>query len=189
SVMPGLDDLYVAPRTSIEQQVAAIWCHLLSLERVGMHDNFFALGGHSLLAMQLLWRIQDATCVEVSLVSFFETPTVAGLVAIIEATHRTEQGLQVPAIIPVSREGTLPAAIAQELFWLFEQAFPGLPLFNISYAVRLVGALDMVILEQSFNEILRRHEALRTPFAAVDGQLVQVIAPAVHMPLTMQDLR
>jgi hypothetical protein len=47
----------------------------------------------------------------------------------------------------------------------------------------------MAILEQSFNEILRRHEALRTTFASIDGQLVQVIAPTVHMPLTVQDLR
>jgi acyl carrier protein len=189
SVMPAPDDLYVAPQTPIEEQVAAIWCDVLGLERVGMHDNFFELGGHSLLAMQLLWRIRDATCVEVSLVSFFEMPTVAGMVAIVETADRTEQGLPVPAIIPVSREGMLPAAMAQEHFWLFEQALPGLPLFNIPYVVRLVGALDMAILEQSFNEILRRHEALRTTFATIDGQLVQVIAPTVHMSLTVQDLR
>ena len=64
---PALEDHYVAPRTPIEQQVVAIWCHLLGLERVGIHDNFFELGGHSLLAMQLLSRVRDATHVEVSL--------------------------------------------------------------------------------------------------------------------------
>ena len=58
--------------------------------------------------------------------------------------------MQLSAIMPVPREGMLPAAIAQEHFWLFEQALPGLPLFNIPYVVRLVGALDMAILEQSF---------------------------------------
>ena len=61
SLRPALEDLYVAPRTPMEQQVAAIWCHLLGLERVGIYDNFFELGGHSLLAMQLLSRVRDAT--------------------------------------------------------------------------------------------------------------------------------
>ena len=127
--------------------------------------------------------------VEVSLFSFFETPTVAGMAAIIEAADRMEQGMQLPAIVPVPREGMLPAAIAQEHFWLFEQVLPGLPLFNIPYVVRLLGALNVAVLEQSFNEILRRHEALRTTFATVDGQLVQIIAPTVPMPLTVRDLR
>ena len=91
-IRPALEDLYVAPRTPIEKQVAAIWCHLLGLERVGIHDNFFELGGHSLLAMQLLSRVHDATHVEVSLFSFFETPTVAGMAALIEIADQTKQG-------------------------------------------------------------------------------------------------
>jgi amino acid adenylation domain-containing protein len=189
SVKPTLDDLYIAPRTPIEQQVVAIWCHLLGRARIGMHDNFFALGGHSLLAMQLLARVRDATHVEVSLFSFFATPTVAGMAAVIEAADRTQQSRQVPAIAPVPRHGILPAAVAQEHFWRFEQALPGLPLFNIPYVVRLVGLLDMAILEQSFDEMLQRHEALRTTFAVVDGQLVQIIAPALHLTLTVRDLR
>jgi aspartate racemase len=64
-----------------------------------------------------------------------------------------------------------------------------LPLFNIPYVVRLVGGLDVATLEQSFNVIIERHEALRTTFASVDEQLVQVIAPTLHMRLTVRDLR
>src|SRR5262249_3143963 len=100
SLRPALEDLYVAPHTPMEQQVAAIWCHLLCLEWVGIYDNFFELGGHSLLAMQLLSRVRDATHIEVSLVSFFEAPTVAGMAAIIAAADRMEQGMQLPAIVP-----------------------------------------------------------------------------------------
>jgi hypothetical protein len=185
---PALTDLYVAPRTLIEQQVAAIWGHLLGLERVGIHDNFFELGGHSLLAMQLLSRVRDAMHVDVSLLSFFETPTVTGMATIVQAADQTKHGLQVPALLPIPREGTLPASIAQEHFWVFDQMLPGMPLFNISAVVRLEGALNIVALEQSFNEILRRHEALRTTFAAVDGQLVQIIAPTLYMTLTVSDL-
>ena len=83
----------------------------------------------------------------------------------------------------------MPASIAQEHFWLFDQLLPGLPLFNIPYVIRLLGALNVAILEQSFNEIIRRHEALRTTFATVDGATSQIIAPTLHMPLTVQDLR
>ena len=184
---PALGELYVAPHTPIEQQVAAIWCHLMGLERIGIHDNFFELGGHSLLAMQLLWRVRDATHVEVPLLSFFETPTVAAMATIIEAADR--RGLSLQAPVPVPREGTLSASIAQEHFWFFDQMLPGLPLFHIPCMMRLVGALDMAVLERSFNEILRRHEALRTTLATVDGQLVQVIATTGHMPLTVQDFR
>jgi amino acid adenylation domain-containing protein len=187
SAAPPLDDLYVAPRTPIEQQVAALWGHLLGRARIGTHDNFFALGGHSLLAMQLLARVREAIHAEVSLFHFFETPTVAGMAAVIAAAGRT-QSRQLPAIVPVPRHGILPAAIAQEHFWHFEQALPGLPLFNISCVIRLVGVLDVGILEQGCNEMLRRHEALRTTFAVVDGQLVQVIAPTVHLTLTVRDL-
>ena len=55
--------------------------------------------------------------------------------------------------------------------------------------MRLQGALNVAVLEQSFNEIIRRHEALRTTFATVHGQLVQIIAPTWHMALTVRDLR
>jgi aryl carrier-like protein len=188
-IRPVLEDLYVAPRTSIEQQVAAVWCHLLGLEQVGIHDNFFELGGHSLLAMQLLARVRDATHVEVSLLSFFEAPTVAGTAVLIETADQTEQSPQVPAIVPIPRDGMLPASVTQEHFWLFEQALPGLPLFNIPYVIRLQGALSVPILEQSFTEVIKRHEALRTTFAVIKGQLVQIVAPAFPMSLTVRDLR
>ena len=92
-------------------------------------------------------------------------------------------------IVPIPREGTLPASIAQEHFWLFDQLLPGLPLFHISYLARLQGALNTEVLEQSFDELLARHEALRTTFAVVDGQLVQVIAPTDTVPLLVRDLR
>jgi acyl carrier protein len=72
-------ETYLAPRTSVEEKLAAIWRDILKLERVGIHDDFFALGGHSLLATQVIARVTDAFEVELPLRSLFETPTVAGL--------------------------------------------------------------------------------------------------------------
>jgi acyl carrier protein len=78
---PALDTDYVAPQTSVEKDLAKIWAEVLSLDQVGIHDNFFDLGGHSLLATQVISRMRDAFQVELPLRGLFETPTVAGLAA------------------------------------------------------------------------------------------------------------
>jgi amino acid adenylation domain-containing protein len=185
---PDLDDPFIAPGTSLEQQIAAIWCYLLRLAQIGVHDNFFELGGHSLLAMQLLYRVREATRIDVSLLSFFETPTVAGLARIIETATQTEPSVQVTPILPVPRQGPLPASITQEQLWRLAQVLPDAPFFHMPYAVRLTGPLSVTVLVQSLNEIIRRHEALRTTFAPVAGQLMQVIAPTLNLTLEMVDL-
>src|SRR3954466_9229627 len=78
STRTSLTDL-VTPRTPVEEAIANIWLALLKLERVGVHDNFFALGGHSLLAVQVVARLRTAFGINLPLRAFFETPTVAGL--------------------------------------------------------------------------------------------------------------
>jgi amino acid adenylation domain-containing protein len=70
---------YVAPRTSTEETLAAIWRQVLGLRQIGVFDNFFALGGHSLLATRVVARVRSAFQVEVSLRTFFEAPTIAQL--------------------------------------------------------------------------------------------------------------
>jgi acyl carrier protein len=76
---PEMQDDYVAPRNSIEERIAALWAELLGVNRVGVNDNFFELGGHSLLATRAISSLQEQFNVELSLRSFFETPTVAGV--------------------------------------------------------------------------------------------------------------
>jgi amino acid adenylation domain-containing protein len=186
---PALEEGFAAPETAIEQQLAAMWAAVLGLDRIGLHDNFFELGGHSLLATQLLSRIRDAFQVEVSLLSFFEMPTVAGLTTCIDAALQGVQGRRFLPLLPRPRERALSASITQEHLWMIAQVLQGLPLFNIFYALRLQGRCAVAVLQRSCDEIIRRHEALRTTFAVVDGQLVQVIAPTVHVPLQVADLR
>ena len=84
---------YVAPRTPIEETLAAIWAQILHLERVGAHDNFFELGGHSLLATQLVSRLRNVFQVDLPLRALFESPTVAGLAENIGAARQMAQGL------------------------------------------------------------------------------------------------
>lgn len=96
SARPELEESYVAPRTTIEQQIADIWTQVLHLERVGIHDNFFELGGYSLLAIQIISRLRKALQVELPLPSLFEVPTVADLAKRIETVQWVVQGLQAP---------------------------------------------------------------------------------------------
>ncbi len=79
------DSSFVAPRTPIEERLAAMLALLLDLDRVGVEDNFFLLGGHSLLGTQLIARVRDAFGVELSLRTLFDAPTVSKLSAQIEA--------------------------------------------------------------------------------------------------------
>jgi acyl carrier protein len=87
----ALAQAYSAPRSELEKAIAAIWQELLEIDQVGLDDDFQALGGHSLLAMQLLARIRAYFQVDLSLVSFFNAPTVAGQVKAI-LTQETKPG-------------------------------------------------------------------------------------------------
>jgi amino acid adenylation domain-containing protein len=86
---------YVAPRTSLEQQIADIWAQVLKREIVGIYDNFFDLGGYSLLGIQVISRLRQALQVEVSLSYLFELPTVADLADRVETLRWAVQGTPV----------------------------------------------------------------------------------------------
>jgi amino acid adenylation domain-containing protein len=179
----------ISPRTPIEEVLAGIWTQVLGCESVSIHDNFFDLGGHSLLATQVIYRVRSALQVELPLRCLFESPTVAGLAERIEAIAKAGQKLQAPPILPVPREGNLPLSFAQERLWLVDRLEPNNTAYNMPAALRLVGSLNIAALEQSFNEIVRRHEVLRTTFTVVDGQPVQVIAPSLTLKLPVVDLQ
>jgi amino acid adenylation domain-containing protein len=91
----GQHDTYVAPRTPIEELLSLIWCEVLHLDRIGIHDNFFDLGGHSLVATRVRARIAAAFDLEISLARVFQTPTVEGLAeAVAEAGRARAQDME-----------------------------------------------------------------------------------------------
>ncbi len=95
---------------------------------------------------------------------------------------------QEPPLQRLPRDGDLPLSFAQQRLWFIDQLEPGSVLYNVPKAFRVGGALDSASLEQSLNEIVRRHEVLRTTFSAVDGRPVQNISPRVIVSLPLVDL-
>ncbi len=179
---------YVPPRGPIEDALVETWKELLAIDRIGVHDNFFELGGHSLFATQLLARVRDTFAVEPTLRDFLERPTVAGLAQLVDREMAAGTGLLAPPIVRVSRDGRLPASFAQQRLWFLDQLEPGSASYNIPTAVRLEGELDVPSLERALNEVVRRHEVLRTSFASEDGVPYQVIAPDFELSLLPIDL-
>ncbi len=181
------EDAYVAPRTPVEAVLAGIWADVLRVERVGVHDGFFALGGHSLLATQVVSRIRETLAVELPLRALFEGPTVGALAAAVEEMRRADGPASAP-VVPVDRSQPLPLSFAQERLWVLDRLEPGRAVYNVPLAVRLHGALDAAALRRALGEVVRRHEALRTVFADADGVPVQVIQPFAGFDLPVEDL-
>jgi acyl-CoA synthetase (AMP-forming)/AMP-acid ligase II/acyl carrier protein len=182
---------FVAPSTPVEKVLAGIWAEVLQVERVGVNDDFFALGGDSLLATHFLVHLHEAMHIEVEASSLFEASTVGDMARHIETLIQAGPASRLPsAIVRVPREnGVAPASFAQERLWKLQQALPDIPFFNILYALRLTSAVDAAVLERCINEIVRRHESLRTTFILADGRTMQVIAPQLTVPLALHDLR
>jgi NRPS condensation-like uncharacterized protein/acyl carrier protein len=185
---PELEKPFVAPRTEVEERLAAIWSDVLGLEQIGVRDNFFELGGHSLLATQVVSRVREVFGMELPLRRLFESPTVAGLAEGIQVAMKAELKRNASPINRISRNSNLPLSFAQERLWLLEQLQPGSLAYHTPAAIRLDGSLDIAALEQALNEILRRHEVFRTTFTVVDGQPVQAIVPFQSVSLPVVNL-
>ncbi|OUL18652.1 hypothetical protein BV378_34960 [Nostoc sp. RF31YmG] len=182
-------EAFVAPRNPVEQKLAEIWTQVLQLEQVGIDDNFFELGGHSLLATQVISRVRQAFCVEISLRSLFSNPTIAELAQAIAQLQTGDDQNHQPIPQLANRE-SIPLSFAQQRVWFLEQLEPNRSAYIITDAQRLKGKLNIEILQQCLDAIVAHHEALRTTFIpADDGNPIQVINPPRPVELKLIDLR
>ena len=179
---------YEAPRTPAEECSSGLWASVLRVSQVGVNDNFIELGGHSLLAIQLISQIRDVFGFDLPLSDLFEHPTVAELARSIENRMRADQGLVTPPLVRAPRDGNLPLSFAQQRLWFLDQLMPESIAYNMAEAIRLRGELNGAALEQSINEVMRRHEAVRTTFHEVGGNPIQVITPFHQCQLPSIDL-
>jgi amino acid adenylation domain-containing protein len=185
---PGAGRTGLSPRTPTEEIVAGLCAEVLGREQVGVDENFFELGGYSLLAAQLLARLCRACAVQIPLQVVFEVPTLAELAARVDQARLQGDHPAPPPIQPVPRHGPLPLSFAQQRLLILAQIEPASAAYNMPLAVRVAGPLDLGALWRSCDEIVRRHEVLRTTFRADAGGLAQVVAPAAPLPREVIDL-
>jgi len=178
------DDSYL--QGPAEELIAATWGEVLGLQRIGRKEDFFALGGHSLLAGRVLNRLQAAFGVELSLRSFVEAPTIAGLAAAVQAC-RVAGGPGGPPLERCEGEPTR-LSFAQERLWFLAQLAPESATYNLPSHVLLEGPLDLAALAATLAEVVRRHDVLRSRFPASDGSPRVEVQTAEHHPLPLVDL-
>jgi amino acid adenylation domain-containing protein/non-ribosomal peptide synthase protein (TIGR01720 family) len=179
-----------APRSSVEEILCAICAEVLDRRQVDGGDNFFALGGHSLLATRLTARVRDALGVELALRQVFGAASLAELAHEIERLRQAGAAIAVPPIVPVPRPagGGLPLSFPQQRLWFLKQLVPASPVYNVHVGVRCRGRLELPALERGLQEVVTRHEILRTVLPAARGRPVQVVRPPAPLPLPRIDL-
>jgi amino acid adenylation domain-containing protein len=170
---PVFDDgeEFVSPRTDREVALARIVAELTSADQVSVTANVFEIGVNSLSAAQIAARAEAALDVEVSIRDIFDEPTIAGLAERIAMRTRST----VIPLAPRPRPAAVPLAAAQRRIWFLNQFDTASAAYNICFAARLTGPLDVDALRAAFLDVLTRHEPLRTVYPAVDGEPCQVV--------------
>jgi glyine---[glycyl-carrier protein] ligase len=165
---------YEKPEGETETELARIWTDLFALESVGRHDNFFELGGHSLLAVQVLSRLQQTLGVDVPLGELFAHPVLSDFALVVERSAQPA----LPAISPVDRYLPIELSFAQQRLRFIAQFEGASRAYHIACGLRLRGDLNRQAMRRALEQIIVRHEVLRTTFSQVDGRTVQVIGSA-----------
>ena len=164
------------PRTGTEQIIAGIWERLLGLKGISRTDNFFALGGHSLLATQVISRIRLELGATLPLRSLFEHPRLADMARAVEMARSLRKEDE-PALEPLESRDGAELSFAQRRLWFLDRLEPGSATYNIPIQSQLLGALDVERLETAIQQVVRRHEILRTVYLQRGDHLVQSVVP------------
>ena len=175
-----------APRGPVEEVLAAVFRELLSLERLDRRENLFRLGADSLLLMQAIPRIRAALGREVALGAILDHPSVEEL-----AGHlgRAAAATEPQAPLPAPEAGPPVLSFAQEQMWFLHQLEPGGTAYSMPAALRLLGPLDLALLEESLRRLVTRHENLRATFPTSDGLPTLRVAAEARLDLAVLDLR
>ncbi len=165
---------YTAPRTDMETALATIWQELFGEERIGIHDDFFSLGGHSLQAMRLASFIRKRLQLEVTIQSLFQCTTIATLAAHLQTR---DADVSLPAVEALTRPAHIPLSFSQERLWFIDR-LQGSVQYHIPVVLRIKGDLNKAALSDTLQQIVARHEVLRTIIREKEGCGYQYIKEA-----------
>ncbi len=183
-------DQYIPPATEMEKQLVEIWTDVLDVEKekIDVHTNFFQLGGHSLKATQLVSEILKKLEVKIPQAQIFKSPTVNGLVQFITASGQAVK--ETFQVIPaVEKKEFYSLSSAQLRIYILQQMKPGHTAYNMPFARLLEKKPDTKRLEQTFRQLIQRHESLRSSFCLVQGQVVQRVHDTVDFLIEYYDLK
>ncbi|MGB3321044.1 MAG: amino acid adenylation domain-containing protein, partial [Mycolicibacterium fortuitum] len=166
-------DHYRAPSTATEEILAGIYAQVLGLERVGVDDSFFDLGGDSILAMRVVAAVNTDLDAGLAVRTLFDAPTVAQL-----APHVGEDSDRRAPLAAGERPALIPLSFAQNRMWFLNRFEDGAATYNMPIAFRINGALDVDALDAALDDVIARHESLRTVFPDIDGVPSQKVLPA-----------
>jgi amino acid adenylation domain-containing protein len=179
--------------TETEKNLAGIWADVLkltSVDRLHRDTHFFTAGGNSLAATQAAVMVEARWGIEFPIRTFFEYPLLSTCAT--ELSRRVENGVmkpQVPLLKVLSRNTPLPLSHAQQRQWFLWQFDPTGTAYHIQGALRLTGECDQAALAIAIDDLVQRHESLRTLFSLGDnGETVQLIQPHGQLPLQFIDL-
>ena len=162
---------YEAPKTITEKLVAQLWELVLQVENVGLQDNFFELGGHSIKAIQLATKLNKRLGVQLTIGTIFSKPILKDQIDWIAK----ETSGQYQAIPCVAEQEYYPLSHTQHRTWLLVAQNPEALTFNVFNSYQLKGDLKLLALEAAFEQLIERHESLRTVFKLIDGTPKQQI--------------
>lgn len=181
-------DQIILPQTEMEKGMAVIWTKILKLERVSIDDNFFELGGHSLLASQMVARMKKELHLDVSISKLFDYPTIRELaqeVSISRDVPVSQDSIEVGDIPDIQE---FPLSFAQQQMWFLDKLEGGSREYILGDSLRLRGVLDVYALKRALQEIVSRHQALRTTFFEVDGVPMQRVFKDFSITLPIEDI-
>ena len=175
---------YEAPRNEVEKIFLRIWSQILSIEKIGIDDDFFMLGGHSLKAMQMISALQKELNVSISIGDIFNNPTIRQLAEYAEGTKKSIYS----SIKALDQSELFKVSPAQKRMFALNQLAKEKTNYNILTVMILAGKVEKNKVEETFKMLVNRHESLRTSFELVDGEIMQRIHKSAEFNIEYEEI-
>jgi amino acid adenylation domain-containing protein len=199
---PDVSEDFVAPRTQDEKTIAGIWSRVLNVEKVGIHDNFFALGGDSISSIQVVARAREAG-LHFSTQQLFQFPTVNGLIDNMKEKGNVDDTRATPrnvlpfdlistedrAKIPDGVEDAYPLTMLQAGLIFQSELIRGTSMYHDILTLTLKGRFDRRLFAQAVQRIVDHHPIVRTTYDLNNySQYLQLVYKTIPIPLQVEDI-